>query len=87
MKIMDRALSIFIYIWVGIFAALNLIGVIGQFYLQGFSGGLSYIQEMYSPFNILNYIVMMASLTPAMGVYYWREKRRNKKMMEDITSE
>jgi hypothetical protein len=84
---MDRALSVFIYIWAGIFAALNVIGVIGQFYLQGFSGGVSYIQEMYSPFNILNYLVMMIALSPAIGVYFWREKRRNKKLMEDIVSE
>ena len=82
---MDRALSFFIYIWAGLFFALNVIGIIGQFYLHGFSGGVSYIQEIYSPFNIINFIVMIVSLSPAIGVYYWRERRRKKTMSNDAT--
>jgi hypothetical protein len=73
---MDRILTIFIYTWVGLFILANLVGVIGQFYLDGFSGGVSYIQEIYSPFNISNYIVAMVTLSPAIGAYCWREKRR-----------
>jgi hypothetical protein len=77
---MDRALSVFIYIWVGVFVILNLIGIIGQFYLTGFSGGVSYIQEIYSPFNIINYFFMVITLSPAIGAYIWLEKRRKKKI-------
>jgi|TARA_B100000315_G_C14283272_1_gene453999 uncharacterized membrane protein len=73
---MDRALTIFIYLWAGIFVLLNVVGIIGQFYLHGFSGGLSYIQEIYSPFNVINYIFSIVVLSPAIGVYYWREKKR-----------
>ena len=76
---MDRVLTIFIYIWVGLFVLVNLVGIIGQFYLHGFSGGISYIQEIYSPFNTINYIVTAVTLSPAIGAYYWREKRREKR--------
>ncbi len=76
---MDRALTIFIYAWVGLFVLANLVGIIGQFYLHGFGGGISYIQEIYSPFNVINYIVAAITLSPAIGAYYWREKRRQKR--------
>lgn len=75
---MDRALTIFIYVWVGLFVLANVLGIIGQFYLHGFSGGITYIQEVYSPYNVINFIVSIASLSPAIGAYYWREKRRAK---------
>jgi uncharacterized membrane protein len=78
-RTMDRALTIFIYIWVGLFFLVNVIGIIGQFYLHGFTGGLSYIQEIYSPFNVINYIVIVVTLSPAFGAYLWREKRRAKR--------
>jgi len=75
---MDRALTIFIYVWVGLFVLANLLGIISQFYMHGFSGGVSYIQEIYSPFNVINYVVSVVVLSPAIGAYYWREKRRAK---------
>jgi uncharacterized membrane protein len=78
---MDRALKIFIYIWAGLFVLANLVGIIGQFFLHGFSGGISYIQEIYSPFNVINYIVAAVTLSPAIGAYYWREKRRQKRAL------
>ena len=75
---MDRTLTIFVYIWVGAFVLANLVGIFGQFYLHGFSAGFSYIQEVYSPFNIINYIAAAVTLSPAIGAYYWREKRKQK---------
>lgn len=75
---MDRALTIFMYIWAGSIVLANLAGIVGQFYLHGFGGGVSYIQEIYSPFNVVNYVVIVITLSPAIGAYYWREKRRQK---------
>lgn len=75
---MDRALTIFISVWIGLFVLANALGIVGQFYMHGFTGGLAYIQEIYSPFNIVNYIVMVITLLPAFGAYQWREKRRAK---------
>lgn len=75
---MDRALTFFIYLWAGIFVLLNVLGIAGQFYLHGFADGISYIQDTYSPFNIVNYVVSLITLSPAIGAYVWREKRRKK---------
>ena len=84
---MDRALIIFFYIWVGLFVLANLVGIIGQFYLHGFGGGISYIQEIYSPFNVINYIVTVVALSPAIGAYFWREKRRQRRLLAARTDE
>jgi hypothetical protein len=73
---MDRALTIFIYVWGGLIVLANVLGIVGRFYLHGFGGGISYIQEIYSPFNVINYAVTLVTLSPAIGAYYWREKRR-----------
>ena len=73
---MDRFLTIFMYAWSGLILLLNLVGIIAEFYLQGFSGGLSYIQHTYSPFNLLNYIIEIVALSPAFAAYYWRQRRR-----------
>ena len=76
---MDRALTILIYVWAGFIILANLVGIIGQFYLHGFSGGVSYFQEIYSPFNYINYIFTVITLSPAIGAYYWRERGRQKR--------
>lgn len=75
---MDRVLTIFVYIWVGLIVLANLFGIAGQFYLRGLGGGIEYIQEIYSPFNIINYILIVITLSPAIGAYYWRNKRRER---------
>lgn len=75
---MDRALTIFISLWVGLFVLANVLGIVAQFYLHGFSEGLAYIQETYTPFNVINYTLSVVTLSPAIGAYYWREKRRTR---------
>jgi len=80
---MDRALTIFINVWFGLFLALNMAGIVGQFYLHGFSEGVSYIQEIYSPFNVVNYMFSVVVLSPGIGAYLWRKKRREKQASED----
>ena len=77
---MDRVLTIFIYAWVGLFVLANLIGIIGQFYIHGFSGGVAYVQDIYNPFNIINVIISVVTLSPAIGAYVWREKRREQRI-------
>lgn len=75
---MERFLTIFIHAWVGLIAVLNIVGIVGQFWLHGFSGGVDYVQEIYSPFNIKGYFFLFASLFPAYGAYVWRERLRKK---------
>ena len=71
-------MTVFIWAWVGLIVLLNVVGVVGQFWLHGFSGGIEYVQEIYSPFNIIGYIVMVVSLLPAYGAFVWRERRRKR---------
>jgi len=75
---MDKALTIFINVWVGLVVIVNVLGIAGQFYLHGIGGGIAYIQETYSPFNVVNYVMEIVALSPAIGAYYWRERRRAK---------
>jgi hypothetical protein len=77
---MDRALMLFVNIWVGIIVLAMLVVIIGQFYLHGFGGGVSFIQEAYSPFNIANYILLLIALSPAIGAYLWKAKRSKKRL-------
>ncbi len=82
---MDKILSVFIYIWVGVFVLLNLLGIAGEFYLKGFYGGLNYVQEIYSPFNVINYLFSLVCLLPAIIAYYWRNKIRDRKNQNEIS--
>ena len=84
---MERALTIFINVWVGLFALVNLIGIAGQFYLHGFGGGLSNIQEIYSPFNVINFVVAVVTLSPALGAMLWRDKIRSRRTKSGILNE
>ncbi|SBV99189.1 conserved hypothetical protein [uncultured Alphaproteobacteria bacterium] len=79
MNEMDRTLTIFIYLWASLIALANLVGIATEFYLYGFSGGIDYIQETYSPYNLINFVVEIISLSPALIAYLWREKRRARK--------
>ncbi len=80
---MDRVLTIFFYVWGGLFVAVNVVGIIGQFYLYGLAEGVSYIQEVYSPFNITNFVLSVVVLSPAIGAYYWRDRFRKKRADEE----
>jgi len=76
---LDRFLSVFIHLWIGLIVLLNLVGIFTQFYLHGIGGGISYIQDTYSPFNWINYIFEVIALLPAIGAYHWRKKIRGSK--------
>lgn len=75
---MDKLLTIFIYVWVGLIVALNIFGIAAMFYLHGFSAGLEYVQTTYSPFNLVNWAFTIVTLLPAIGAGWWRERRRAK---------
>jgi len=79
---MDRFLTIFMYVWVGIFVALNLVGIVFEFYSLGFNGGIEYVQKTYSPFNLINWTFTLITLSPALGAHLWLEKRRKKALQE-----
>jgi len=74
---MDKALTWFIRLWLGLALLVNLAAVAGlMLTAPGFWAGLGRVAEIYSPFNVINYLAELALLSPALGAYLWREKRR-----------
>jgi hypothetical protein len=77
---MDRALQWFIRIWVAIAVAVNIIAIAGFFIgAHGFWAGWAKVSEIYSPFNLTNYVVELVLVSPAIGAYWWLERRKKRK--------
>ena len=34
--------------------------------------------EIYSPFNVVNFVAELVLISPAIGAYLWRERRRKR---------
>ena len=62
------------YIWLGLAGLLILAGTIGIWMKEGFSG----VQDLLSPFNVANYIVMATTLAPGFGLLMLADKLQNK---------
>lgn len=75
---LDKALLWFIRIWVTLIVLLNLINVFSLFYLHGFLDGWARVSEIYSPYNFINFIVTVISISPAIGAFYLRERLRKR---------
>ena len=76
---MDRVLTWFIWIWVGLIMALNAIAIVGMFAnAESFWAGVARVRETYSPFNVANFLVELIVLSPAIIAYWWRERRRER---------
>ena len=77
---MDRALTWFIRVWVALAIAVNVLAIIG-FVTSSETGWQAWqkIIDTYSPFNVINYALELVLLSPAIGAYIWRERRRKEK--------
>ena len=62
------------YIWLVLAGLLILAGTIGVWMKEGFSG----VQDLLSPFNVANYIVMAITLAPGIGLLMLSNKLRSK---------
>jgi hypothetical protein len=74
---MNALLTGFIYAWSAL--ALCFIMLLNFFTLTGeptLWAGVEKLQAIWSPFNIVNYAAVVITLSPALGAYWWREKRR-----------
>lgn len=72
--IASKGLEIFAKIWgFGVFL-LVLAGLIGIWMSDGFSR----VQEIFSPFNVINWIVIIVFLSPSIGAFYLAEKLKTK---------
>jgi hypothetical protein len=75
---MDRALTNFIWGWITLVLIVNLFGIVGLFMgADSTRQGLQEVAEIYSPFNVINWLLELVILSPALGAYVWRERRRN----------
>lgn len=74
---MNRALTIFAYAWGGLVIATNLAAIAGMLMTADtLWSGWSRVADTYSPFNIVNWLLNVLLLLPAIGALYWRNKRR-----------
>ena len=72
---MDRTLTSFIWVWVSLIILINVFGIAGILASADTSWqALQKIAEIYSPANV---ILELLVLSPAIGAYVWRERRRN----------
>lgn len=75
--LMDRALSWFVRGWVAIVIAVNVVAIVGLMIgAHGFWPGWQRVADIYSPFNVINWLMEVVLLLPAVGAYAWLQRRR-----------
>jgi len=74
MKIWIKVLRGLGYVWLVLTGILIFVGIIGVWMKSGFSG----VQELLSPFNILNWLVTVVTLAPGIAALMWAEKLKAK---------
>jgi len=60
-------LKVFGYTWTTLAALAIVAGIAGVWMKDGFGA----VQELMSPFNMLNWIVMLITLAPGIGALMW----------------
>lgn len=74
MKTWAKILKVFGYIWCILAIAIILVGTIGVWMSEGFSG----VQRLLNPFNVINWLLMVIILIPGIGALIWSEKINEK---------
>jgi hypothetical protein len=75
----DKALTWFINCWVALFILANVVAAVGLFIgAKSFWDGCTQVWETFDPFNVGNYAVELAVLSPALIALYWRDNRRTR---------
>ncbi|MBM3358725.1 MAG: hypothetical protein FJY54_13500 [Betaproteobacteria bacterium] len=75
MKIWIALLKVFGYVWLTLAVLLILAGIAGTW----MKGGFSAVQELLSPFNVINWLVTVITLAPGLGALAWAEKLKARK--------
>jgi hypothetical protein len=73
-KVWIIVLKVFGYIWVTLGVIAILIGIAGTW----MKGGFSAVQELMSPFNVVNWVVMVITLAPGFGALTWAKNLAEK---------
>ena len=75
MRIWIIVLKIFGYTWLVLAGLVITAGIIGVWIKEGFSG----VQNLLSPFNVINYIVTLVTLAPGLGAIILAKKLEEKR--------
>ena len=70
MKFLSMASKVLGWVWLVLAALLILAGTIGIWMSKGFHG----VQELLSPFNVSNYLVMFITIAPGVSLLMLSEK-------------
>jgi membrane protein implicated in regulation of membrane protease activity len=76
---LDRAMTWFIGVWVGLVVLINVVAMIG--FMMGAPtvwAGIAQIQDIYSPFNVRNWMAEVIAVSPAVAVLAWQGRRRSR---------
>lgn len=76
MKLWIVVLKVFGYIWLTGAVLLILAGIAGTW----MKGGFSAVQDLLSPFNVVNWVVSVITLAPGLGALAWAEILRTKNL-------
>lgn len=74
MKVWIVVLKVFGYIWLTSAVLLILAGIAGTW----MKGGFSAVQDLLSPFNIVNWVVTVITLAPGLGALVWADNLKVK---------
>lgn len=67
-------LKVFGYVWLTLGVIAIIIGIAGTW----MRGGFAAVQELMSPFNVANFVVMAITLAPGLGALAWAKKLTEK---------
>jgi len=64
---MDRTLTSFIWVWITLILIVNLFGIVGLFIgADSTWRALQKVKEIYSPFNVMDWLLELLILSPAL---------------------
>lgn len=70
MSVIAKIVKIIGYVLTGIAVALIGIGILSTWWFRGFGA----VQELFSPFNVVNYLVTIVTLAPGFSLIWLAEK-------------
>jgi hypothetical protein len=77
---MDNLLTWFIWVWTALVFLANLAAIIGFLVTAPTLGdGWAQVSKTYGPLNVVNLLVEVVVLSPAIAAAYWRDKLRGRK--------
>jgi hypothetical protein len=65
-----KILRAFAYVWIACAVALIAMGIAGTWMTRGFGA----VQELMSPFNVINYAAIAITIAPGIGALIWADK-------------